>query len=507
MDLPLLKKILKITRSINKDEFQEQLTSGNNLESLFEEISFLKNRLEDQNKRKKLIIKHITNCSSGDFFKQFPVSEKGDELDVISMGFNTYIEELEGIMVSRDELSKLNFDLQIEKEITEKLSRSKDIFMSNMSHEIRTPLNAILGFTDLLNNSTNLTNEQQKQLELIKISGDILLVIINDILDLSKIEAGKMRIEEHPLNLKELTQLIIDAFVVKISEKELTVNIVTDINLPNNLLSDSVRISQILFNLVSNAIKFTQNKGSIDIEILLKDDNQQSCIVEIIIQDSGIGIPEDKLYSIFDAFEQTSNDMSRKYGGTGLGLTIVKKIITLMDGDIFVKSDVGFGTKFIIYLPFRKKTKNSMKDVSNNLKSLKIEETEKITETRKILLAEDNVINQLLAQTVLKRFGFIVTTVDNGKLALEAIEKEDFDLILMDLMMPEIDGYEATKLIRELNDENKKNIPIIALTADVVSINSDKCKKWGMNDYISKPFEPQNLFIKINQLIALNKRF
>lgn len=387
------------------------------------------------------------------------------------------------------------------KEFAENLATAKEQFLASMSHEIRTPLNGILGFTKVLLQNNEFSEEQKKQLNLIKSSGDILLVIINDILDLSKIEAGKMSIESTEIDIYSIVKQSIDTFEVKINEKNLNVRLICNEKNHKLLLGDPVRISQILLNIISNSIKFTPENGVITIKIdFVEQSSADTTNVRFEIKDSGIGIPTEKLDAIFEPFVQTSDDTARKFGGTGLGLSIVKKIVSLMKGSIEIKSDIGKGTKFTIELNLKNPTTYSNTEISTNLIDIEEVNTSKIS----ILLAEDNLINQLLAQTILNQFGFEITTVENGKLAFEAVQEHNFDLVLMDLMMPEMDGYESTKAIRNLNDQ-KKNIPILALTADVTAVDVQKCKKIGMDDYISKPFEPDDLFKKIIQLINQSK--
>lgn len=386
------------------------------------------------------------------------------------------------------------------KEFAEHLAIAKEHFLASMSHEIRTPLNGILGFTKVLLQNKSLTEEQKKQLNAIKSSGDILLVIINDILDLSKIEAGKMNLESKEIDIYSIVKQSIDTFEVKISEKKLIVNLICENKNHRLLLGDPVRISQILLNIISNSIKFTPEKGLITLKVDFIDHFSESTLVRFEIEDTGIGIPKNKLDSVFEPFVQTSDDTARKYGGTGLGLSIVKKIVGLMDGTIEVVSDIGQGTKFVIELNLTNSLNNSKpKQLENSNDFRKV-----ITSEINVLLAEDNLINQLLAQTVLGQFGFKVTTVENGKEAFEAVQKNQFDIILMDLMMPEMDGYDATIAIRNLPNQTK-NIPIMALTADVTAIDVEKCKTTGMNDYISKPFEPEDLLKKIINLVNHNK--
>lgn len=406
------------------------------------------------------------------------------------------------ISIKQDITKRKQFEKELieSKELAEKLAKVKDEFLSSMSHEIRTPLNGIIGFTNLLIQNPAFPVDQRKQLESIKTSGDILLVIINDILDLAKMDAGKMSLEEISFDLKELVDLIINTFAVKINEKRLNVHLVFHENVPQLVLGDSVRISQILFNFISNAIKFTSPEGNITLEISLNKEEDEYSFIQISVQDSGIGIQPDKVNTVFEPFVQTSNDTSRKYGGTGLGLAIVKKITELMSGTASVESIYGIGSKFTVILPLKK---------DDTHQSEKIEEPESLEMTSlkniKVLLVEDNFINQLLAQTVLSQFEAMVTTVENGKLGVEAIEKEDFDIVLMDIIMPEMDGYEATIAIRNLADKSKNSIPIIAVTADVTNTVILKCKESGIDDYISKPFNIYDLYTKILCLVKINK--
>lgn len=499
-----IEEILALVRSVNADEFEEQLTSGQELDDLLTEIRFLTEKLESRKQRMHEMIEQITECFAGNFFQELPISEAQDELDVISMGFNTYMEELSATMVSKEELEQTNSKLIAEMERSEQLSAAKDEFLSNMSHEIRTPLNGILGFVNILINNGVLPVQYQKQLQNAKVSGEILMVIINDVLDLSKIDAGKMTLEERSVSLHEISQLIYGTFSNRIIEKELEFKLTIGKNVPDFVLMDSVRLSQILFNFVSNSIKFTPEKGTIELHIglIAGKDNQELLTFSVI--DSGIGIAADKIEDIFSPFVQTTNDTARKFGGTGLGLTIVKKIIELMNGSVKVESQPGIKTQFTAYLPY-KKSDDDLLTISEPL----LESIEPIPSISKepngsrikLLLAEDNAINQLIVQTVMENNNIDVTTVENGKLAVEEIEKTDFDIVLMDIMMPEMDGYEATLAIRALKNDQKRNIPIIALTAVVSSSVSSKCSEIGMNAYFSKPFDANELLEKIVELV------
>lgn len=495
-----LEEILALVRSINEDEFQEQHTYGESLEDVHKELIFLAEKIASKKERTDVIIDQISNCYAGDFFNYLPISDAQDELDVFCMGFNTYIEELKAVMVSKNLLETINEKLVEEKERSEQLAMARDEFLSSMSHEIRTPLNGILGFTDLLLGNTSLDADSKKQLEYIKMSGDVLLVIINDILDLAKIESGQIALYVKPFDLSKLIQLIYDTFSTKIQAKGIDFKISIDKNVPAILNGDSIRVSQILFNLISNAVKFTPLKGKITLKIIFDKEDSGFHYIKVTVKDSGIGIPSNKIDSIFDPFIQVSNDTARKYGGTGLGLTIIKKIINIMDGHIEVKSKLNVGTKFIVNLPF---AKGDSKTVSSDLFRDKDKSVIQLNGEKRIrvLLAEDNKINQILVQKVLSKFNFECFTVENGSMAVEAVVNENFDIILMDIMMPIMNGYEATTMIRNLKDNAKKNIPIVALTAVVTGSVIDACSSAGINKYLSKPFESEELYNVIIELV------
>lgn len=496
-----LEQILALVRSINEDEFQEQLTHGDSLDDVYEELVFLAEKIASKKQRTAVIVEQISNCFAGDFFNYLPISDAHDELDVFCMGFNTYIEELKSAMVSKKLIEAVNEKLVDEKERSEKLALTKDQFLSSMSHEIRTPLNGIIGFTDLLLSNSSLGTEEKNQLEYIKMSGDILLVIINDILDLAKIESGQFLLVNKPFNLNQLTRLVYDTFSIKTQEKEIDFKIDIDKELPVVLNGDSVRISQILFNLISNSLKFTAAKGKIRLKIKFHDEEDDFYNVKIIVKDTGMGIPQDQLKNVFSPFVQVNTDAARQHGGTGLGLTIAKRIIGLMNGEIQVKSKLGVGTKFIVTLPFPKNDYNlsaSKSFLENEKGAIKgVDSSRRI----KVLLAEDNRINQILVQKVLSKYNIDCIAVANGELAVDALIHEDFDLVIMDLMMPVMNGYEASSAIRNLRNHGKKNIPILALSAVVTGSVTEACKAVGINNYISKPFDSDELYQAIMELI------
>jgi len=373
--------------------------------------------------------------------------------------------------------------------IAEDAVKAKQQFLSNMSHEIRTPMNAIIGFTKVVL-KTELTDKQKEYLSAIKISGDALIVLINDILDLAKVESGKMSFEKIPFKLEESISAMMHLFENKVQEKNLKLTKKFDARIPEVLIGDPVRLNQIILNLVSNSIKFTsEGEISVDIKLLNEDDDQVN--LEFAVSDTGIGIEATKIDKIFENFQQASSGTSRIYGGTGLGLAIVKQLVESQDGQVKVKSKIGQGSIFSFELGFQK-TKLSME---NQIDSLEMEDELK---NIKVLVVEDIVINQLLMKTLLDDFGFDRDIASNGKIAVEMLENKSYDIILMDLQMPVMNGFEATEYIRKkLNSK----IPIIALTADVTTVDITKCRAAGMNDYIAKPVDEKILYNKIVQLV------
>ena len=373
-------------------------------------------------------------------------------------------------------------------EIAEYAVQSKQQFLSNMSHEIRTPMNAIIGFTNVVL-KTDLNNKQKEYINAIKVSGDALIVLINDILDLAKVDAGKMTFEQTAFNLSDSISSILHLFEIKIQEKNLELIKEYDSAIPKVLVGDPVRLRQIILNLVSNAVKFT-TEGKITASIRMLKEDAESATVEFKITDTGIGISENNLGNIFKDFQQATDQTSRLYGGTGLGLAIVKKLVELQGGTITTKSEVGKGSTFSFVLSF---TKTKVKiDVESDMGAV----AASAGAGAKVLIVEDIALNQLLMTTLLEEFGCELDIAANGKVAIEKLKKNSYDIILMDLQMPEMNGFEATAHIR-----NKMNsqIPIIALTADVTTADVEKCRAVGMNDYISKPVDEKILYSKIIQ--------
>jgi CheY-like chemotaxis protein/anti-sigma regulatory factor (Ser/Thr protein kinase) len=351
-------------------------------------------------------------------------------------------------------------------------------------------MNSIIGFTNVIL-KTELNAKQKEYVNAIKVSGDALIVLIDDILDLAKVDSGKMTFEQTPFNLFDSVTGMLQLFEAKFQEKKLGLIKNFDPAIPEVLLGDPVRLRQIILNLVSNAVKFT-NKGKITVSVRQLKADQKNVTIEFTITDTGIGIPRDKLGHIFDNFKQATHETSRLYGGTGLGLAIVKQLVELQGGKVIVQSTEGEGSVFGFVLSFN--TTNTKIQLEPEV-LLTREANEKST---KILVVEDVKLNQLLLQALLEEFGFEMDVADNGKIAIEKLKKNQYDIILMDLQMPEMNGFEATAYIRQ---KMKSSIPIIALTADVTTVDVEKCKAIGMNDYISKPIEEKLLYKKILSIL------
>ncbi len=373
--------------------------------------------------------------------------------------------------------------------IAEDAVKAKQQFLSNMSHEIRTPMNAIIGFTKVLL-KTDLSAKQKEYLSAIKLSGDALIVLINDILDLAKVDAGKMTFEQTPFKMASSISAMLHMFEPKIQEKNLELVKEYDNKIPEVLLGDPVRLHQIILNLVSNAVKFT-TKGKITVSVNLIHEDEQKVTIEFAVTDTGIGIPADKIEKIFDNFQQASSHTSRLYGGTGLGLSIVKQLIEPQGGSIRVKSKIDEGSVFSFTLDFQK----TNAEVEAEAEILELDPEIK---NIKVLVVEDIALNQLLMKTLLDDFGFEQDIAANGKIAIEKLKSKSYDIILMDLQMPEMNGFEATEFIRKTMNSK---IPIIALTADVTTVDLAKCKAVGMNDYIAKPVDERILYSKIIGLV------
>lgn len=373
--------------------------------------------------------------------------------------------------------------------IAEAAVQAKQQFLSNMSHEIRTPMNAIIGFTKVLL-KTDLSAKQKEYLSAIKMSGDSLIVLINDILDLAKVDSGQMIFEQVPFKLASSISAMLHLFEIKILEKNLVLVKEYDDRIPKVLVGDPVRLHQIILNLLSNAVKFT-SKGKITVSVRLLSEDEEKVNVEFAIADTGIGIADNKIIKIFETFHQASSDTARLYGGTGLGLAIVKQLVEPQGGFISVTSKINEGSVFSFILSFQKTDaeaafESELAELDTEIKNIKV------------LIVEDIALNQLLMKTILDDFGFERDIAENGKIAIGKMHDKSYDIVLMDLQMPEMNGFEATEYIR-----NKMNsrVPIIALTADVTTVDLEKCKAVGMDDYIAKPIDERVLYNKIVGLV------
>ncbi len=373
--------------------------------------------------------------------------------------------------------------------IAEEAVKVKQQFLSNMSHEIRTPMTAIIGFTKVLL-KTELNDKQKEYLRAIKVSGNAMVVLINDILDLAKVDSGKLVFEQVPFKMEDSLAAMLQVFELKIQEKNLLLSKAFDSKIPNVLVGDPMRLHQIILNLLSNAVKFTE-RGDIKVAVSLENEDEEKVAILFSVEDTGIGIPDDKIDEIFENFQQASNGTTRKYGGTGLGLAIVKQLVEAQDGKVSVVSEIGKGSTFSFILNFLKTDDNVQL----------FEETIEIgneTDDINVLVVEDIVLNQLLMKTLLDDFGFESDVASNGKVAIEKLKSNEYDIVLMDLQMPEMNGFEATEFIRK---ELKSEIPIMALTADVTTIDMEKCQIVGMNDCLAKPIDEKLLYSKIKGLI------
>ncbi|MBN9383047.1 MAG: PAS domain S-box protein [Chitinophagaceae bacterium] len=412
-------------------------------------------------------------------YKNYRVEEPGIEPYVI--GF------------SQDITARIHMEqeLRYAKKLADEAAKAKESFLAHMSHEIRTPMNGIMGMAGLMA-KTKLDDQQRYYLKLIQEAASSLLVIVNDILDLEKIIAGKLQLEKIEFKLVEKITTSIQSFIHKAEEKDL--GLIFQNGIPTNMVvrGDPYRLSQVLSNILSNALKFT-DRGNITIVTGIIEQNAEWAVAEIVIRDTGIGIGKDRIRSIFDPFVQADAAISRKYGGTGLGLTICKNMIEMQNGELLVQSEEGKGSAFTIRIPYQLSTEVMQENENNQ------EIDYKSLGHKKVLVAEDVELNQYLARHILESWDFEVTIVNNGREAVEQMQADSFDCILMDVQMPEMDGMEATRHIRQLPDPVKANIPIIALTANALKGDSERYLAAGMNDYLSKPFDEPRLFRVISR--------
>lgn len=443
---------------------------------------------------------HIEKALNGEqFSEQYETKLLNGNLLITDVSFNPIHDgqgKITGVAVSYKDITQqviINRELEKAKNEAEDAARAKSDFLSNMSHEIRTPINAIMGMTDLLLERIH-DNESLEYLRSIKYSSDNLLVVINDILDFSKIEAGKVNLEYIDFNLYESLGAISRIFGLKAGEKDLAYECAIDPQVPRFVKGDPYRLNQILLNLIGNAIKFT-SKGHVKLQVHIQNETTDKLLIEFVISDTGIGIPEDKIATIFESFTQAYTDITRRFGGTGLGLAITQKLTALMGGNIAIESKLNSGSTFTVTLPFGK---TAATEIPHQDKQTTKERD--LSHTR-VLIVEDNPLNQLVIKHILSSWKAEFEVASNGQEAINLLTQEDFDIVLMDLQMPEMSGYEATQLIRSKNSPVRNPlVPIIAITADAFAETRRRVLEKGMNDFISKPFEKDELYSKIVRL-------
>jgi PAS domain S-box-containing protein len=415
--------------------------------------------------------------------------------------FNPIIGEegkINGVVVYGQDITdrkKVEWEILESKLEAERTAKAKSEFLSNMSHEIRTPMNAIIGLSELLLKE-HLTDKQHENMKSIKYSADNLLVIINDILDFSKIESGKVEFENINFDIFLKIQEIRKTFIFKAEEKGIALKFRVDDKIPQFVVGDPFRLNQILLNLLSNAVKFTK-EGTVSLLVSLVADKGDTVSLKFDVIDTGIGIPKDKLSSVFESYTQAYTDITRRFGGTGLGLAITRQLVTMQAGQISLDSEIGKGTTFSVQLDFVK----GVVEKETSAEELIAELLEKRDfDGMRVLLVEDNQMNQFVANQVLELWNIKVDFADDGLQAVNLLKENDYALVLMDLQMPVMSGYEATAYIRDrTNRLRNPEIPIIALTADAFPETKKKVMESGMNDFVTKPLEQNDLFSKIKQ--------
>jgi len=394
----------------------------------------------------------------------------------------------------REQLEEKVKELNLASKKLEKSAKAKGEFLATMSHEIRTPLNAILGMTNLLMQDEP-RKDQLEQIEILDFSAKSLLALIDDILDFSKIEAGKIEFEHAEFEINRLLSSIKESFKLSAKKKKINFEVTKSETVPDYLIGDSTRLTQILNNLLSNALKFT-DVGKVELKVDVQDDFDENVELIFSVHDTGIGIPEDKIDSIFRSFTQASLQTKRLFGGTGLGLSISRELTERQGGKIWVESEPEKGSTFYVQLNFEKAQVKAASPAPTNGDPIK-----KDLKGLRVLVVEDNLVNQKVMERFLERWDVEMTMASDGKQALKEIGKKNFDVILMDLQMPEMDGYETTAMIRKMDEPQKRNVPIIALTAAALKEVRENVYASGMNDYVTKPFNPAILRQKLQELI------
>ena len=397
--------------------------------------------------------------------------------------------DLEGL--NKSLTSEIDYVKNIEEELrkarddAQRMSRTKDEFLANMSHEIRTPMNGVIGTLQLLED-TSLTESQHEYVKVAYKSADALLSILNDILDLSKIEAGKLEFESIPFDLRDIVNDVVVLHALKAEQIGIYLKSEIDGRIPERVVGDPTRMRQVLVNLISNAIKFT-SEGGVVVRLKLKLKDEKEVLIRIEVEDTGVGIPTNKHQKLFLAFEQADGSTTRKHGGSGLGLAIVRQLVEMMHGNLGIDSEVGVGSKFWFVIPLGIAC-------DDEVVAQVVDDKKPVVLEGRVLLVEDNPINQMVAKKMLEKIGLQSVLAENGRQALEILKQERFDAVLMDCQMPEMDGFEATRLWREQEILSHSGyLPIIAMTANVMEGDRERCLASGMDDYLGKPVRKAEL--------------
>jgi signal transduction histidine kinase/CheY-like chemotaxis protein len=412
--------------------------------------------------------------------------------------YAAFIKNIRQLKETAEERGNLNVEFEKAIEKAEKSSQVKSEFLSTMSHEIRTPLNAVIGMTNLLMMG-NPRPDQRDNLDILKFSANNLLALVNDVLDFNKIESGKVVFENIKFSLADLMQNMCGGQKLKAEEKGLDFILEMDDSLKSKIVfGDPTRLSQIIFNLISNAIKFT-HQGTVWVRMNQLEDHHNTVTVDFSVKDTGIGIEKENLDAIFEPFTQESITTTRQYGGTGLGLAIVKRLLELQGLQMSVLSQPGRGSEFSFNMEFPVSTETAT--VQAEKQPLVIGSTDNLSNIR-VLIAEDNLVNVMLMKKLFSKWGITPTIAENGERAIEMVQYGNFDIILMDLQMPVLNGFDAAVEIRKMRDPKKANTPIIALTASALFDIKERVFGSGMNDYVSKPFKPDELREKMQNLVT-----
>jgi signal transduction histidine kinase/CheY-like chemotaxis protein len=412
--------------------------------------------------------------------------------------YSAFIKNIKELKATAEERGDLNVEFEKVIEKAEKSSQAKSEFLSTMSHEIRTPLNAVIGMTNLLLMGSP-RPDQKDNLDILRFSANNLLALVNDVLDFNKIESGKVVFESIKFNLAELLHNVCGGQRLKAEEKGLEIKLEIDDTLrTRDIFGDPTRLSQIIFNLVSNAIKFTHT-GTVWVRVNQQEDRHNTVTVNFCVKDTGIGIEKENLDAIFEPFTQESITTTRQYGGTGLGLAIVKRLLELQNLQMDVLSYPGKGSEFSFNMEFAVPTETTIEQTEKQ--PLLLGNIDNISNIR-VLIAEDNMVNVMLMKKLFSKWGITPTIAENGERAIEMVQYGNFDIILMDLQMPILNGFDAAVEIRKMRDPKKANTPIIALTASALFDIKERVFSSGMNDYVSKPFKPDELREKMQNLVT-----